>query len=206
MGVLLSRGLSPYRQLSFNTQALMENPPVFDVDSPLPLRPTEEQRTLFRRYQQNMKVLDEIKARVLHELDNVERAIAKTRQEFGDLFNSRSILRKLPDDIYVTIFLMAQEADRETAMPPKLTTEIALSHVCKQWRILALSMPWLWTDFRYDGDRYPSLPIDRLKAYIARSQQLPLALRFHFKFCTAAKVSISFAIKILALSTAFFIV
>lgn len=51
--------------------------------------------------------------------------------------------------------------------------EVAISHVCSDWRRLALSMPSLWTFFHFDGTACNVVPHDKLKAYLERSQDKP---------------------------------
>ncbi|KAJ3542064.1 hypothetical protein NMY22_g3643 [Coprinellus aureogranulatus] len=53
-----------------------------------------------------------------------------------------TIVRRLPTDILCAIFLTSLSLSRsDSSGPPSLT----ISHVCRQWRSLALDMPRLWT-------------------------------------------------------------
>ena len=52
---------------------------------------------------------------------------------------------------------------------------------CRQWRAVALSLPTLWSNFRYNVSQLSKrIPIDRLVAYLERSGSCLLDLHFTF--------------------------
>ncbi|KAL0057025.1 hypothetical protein AAF712_016356 [Marasmius tenuissimus] len=81
-----------------------------------------------------------------------------------DLNDSRPPICRLPREILVTIFTLTASLNRtddtfllksgagETAKPIKYDpqNQIAISHVCQQWRRLALAMPNLWNTLQFE--------------------------------------------------------
>ncbi|KIM38141.1 hypothetical protein M413DRAFT_246892 [Hebeloma cylindrosporum] len=59
-----------------------------------------------------------------------------------------------------------------------LPVEVILSHVCSDWRNIAINLPFLWTAFKFDSRRRASVPIHKLKEYLLRSRTQLLELHF----------------------------
>ncbi|KAF6758188.1 hypothetical protein DFP72DRAFT_888298 [Ephemerocybe angulata] len=85
----------------------------------------------------------------------------------------------LPNELLLRIFHALGDASRVTGKSQALAGEIVVTHVCGLWRELALSTPSLWNIFQHDGLR-GCVSLERLRAYIERSRNLPLELFFHF--------------------------
>jgi hypothetical protein len=62
-----------------------------------------------------------------------------------------------------------------------LPVEVILSHVCSEWRNIAIHMPILWTAFKFDSRRRASAPIDKLEEYLLRSKTQLLELFFNYE-------------------------
>ncbi|KAJ3550753.1 hypothetical protein NMY22_g256 [Coprinellus aureogranulatus] len=88
--------------------------------------------------------------------------------------NSRTPIGRLGKEILATIFLSVLDNGRETGFPDYPLPEVAISHVSSDWRVIALSTPFLWTFFRFDATQADRIPCDRLEAYVERSQGHPL--------------------------------
>ncbi|KAJ3509957.1 hypothetical protein NMY22_g16123 [Coprinellus aureogranulatus] len=95
--------------------------------------------------------------------------------------SDRSIFGKLPDDVLCRIFSFSVAEGKATGVPTHPLPEVVVSHICRRWRRLALSIPTLWNFFRFDGKRdlHCRVPLDRLEAYLERSQDKPFDLRLY---------------------------
>jgi hypothetical protein len=58
--------------------------------------------------------------------------------------------------------------------------EVVLSHVCSEWRNIAINLPTLWTAFKFDTHLRVSDPDTKLEAYLYRSGKQLLELYFSF--------------------------
>ena len=61
-----------------------------------------------------------------------------------------------------------------------LPVEVILSHVCSQWRNIAINLPILWTAFKFESRRRALAPIDKLEEYLFRSKTQLIELYFDF--------------------------
>ncbi|ETW81199.1 hypothetical protein HETIRDRAFT_459597 [Heterobasidion irregulare TC 32-1] len=52
---------------------------------------------------------------------------------------------------------------------------IAITHVCRRWRIIALNAPFLWRDIEFSTPRWT-------QEMLLRSQSIPINIRFHLDF------------------------
>ncbi|KAF7365581.1 F-box domain-containing protein [Mycena venus] len=99
-------------------------------------------------------------------------------------------IRTLPAELLAEIFLLATAEERPAEPPlersPHFKNVFWLSHVCSEWRQVAVGMPRLWTapiTVQCCGDNRPGDEIDAhfdgLKAWLANSAPLciPLCLR-----------------------------
>ena len=116
---------------------------------------------------------------------NVE--IERLRLAYAEAANKANSWLCLPDEVTKRIFIHAQDygdvagpLSRVRDHTRSRFTEIAISHVCRQWRLFSLAYPNLWAKFQYDASQSYRVPLDRFKAYIKRSKPLPLDLWFNF--------------------------
>jgi hypothetical protein len=58
--------------------------------------------------------------------------------------------------------------------------EVVLSHVCSEWRNIAINLPALWTAFKFDTHLHVSDPVKKLEEYLSRSRTQLLELYFSF--------------------------
>jgi hypothetical protein len=56
--------------------------------------------------------------------------------------------------------------------------EVILSHVCFEWRNIAINLPILWRAFKFETRRRASAPVDKLQEYLVRSKTQLLELYF----------------------------
>ncbi|KAJ2933058.1 hypothetical protein H1R20_g4028, partial [Candolleomyces eurysporus] len=93
-----------------------------------------------------------------------------------------SIVRSLPIDILTSIFMATFAEYKTYDGPPRISgrhPSVVLSHVCRQWRQLALSTPLLWNEIRISTPEYPHSP-DSAEARFAlqlRGRPARLSLR-----------------------------
>ncbi|KAJ7728937.1 hypothetical protein DFH07DRAFT_850643 [Mycena maculata] len=91
---------------------------------------------------------------------------------------------KLPQDVLGEIFkLLLPPNGRSSITVTRVDSPLQLSHVCRDWRSLALSMPSLWAGMDIVVDTAPRDPAtyvnrvnDALKAWLSRSGLLPLSI------------------------------
>ncbi|KAJ3519846.1 hypothetical protein NMY22_g13015 [Coprinellus aureogranulatus] len=113
----------------------------FDTDYvPTPTQITEIRKVIDR----HQIIVDGIDTRI-EELDRLRKGLEEERKVHSKLIarhhNLTSVVRGVPTDVLTTIFLTLI-SNCEPGTKPR--SSIALSHVCHQWRRLALGMPLLW--------------------------------------------------------------
>ncbi|KAJ6522278.1 hypothetical protein B0H19DRAFT_1008972 [Mycena capillaripes] len=87
--------------------------------------------------------------------------------------------RRLPHDILGEIFMACLPqiaySSMSSAEPPQL-----LSHICSEWRRLAISMPRLWTSLHIeDRSRRIIAPNEKVTEWLTRSRSLPLSISIY---------------------------
>ncbi|KAJ3550757.1 hypothetical protein NMY22_g252 [Coprinellus aureogranulatus] len=113
---------------------------------------------------------------LIQEVNMVREALGEARHQYGRLFNfAHSVVRDVPDEVLTLIFECLQRENRAAGVVENPIAEVTITHVCERWRNLALSLPHIWKVFRYNGGigNY-RVPLDRLQAYINRSQGHPM--------------------------------
>ena len=82
-----------------------------------------------------------------------------------------------PKEIQSEIFTFAHRdnSNDETLLLP---VEVILSHVCSEWRNIAINLPFLWTAFKFETCRRGSPPVEKLQEYLVRSKIQLLELYF----------------------------
>ncbi|KAI3599107.1 hypothetical protein WG66_004063 [Moniliophthora roreri] len=87
---------------------------------------------------------------VLAQLDRRRAALCVLKKRVEGI--SRSLIRTLPPELLLRIFLMCESPTAKPlghhAAQPSCHIILILSHVCARWRSLALSEPTLWTNIR----------------------------------------------------------
>ena len=88
-------------------------------------------------------------------------------------------VKDLPLEIQGEIFTHARHdnSDEEAILLP---VEVILSHVCSQWRNIAINLPILWTAFKFESHRRVLAPVDKLEEYLFRSKTQLIELYFDF--------------------------
>ena len=115
---------------------------------------------------------------------------------FTQTENQTSPLLSLPVEIICSIFHWACSEPSPfttSGLGESPRTEIALSHVCHQWRYISLAHPVLWTLYcgyvqpgkiasstEYSSSKAKKFSFEELDAYLERSSQLPLDLWLDF--------------------------
>jgi hypothetical protein len=75
-------------------------------------------------------------------MSRIDGKIAKTREQLGGLLSQRNLMvtvNRLPTELLSLVFTMTQELWRESD-----PLRLAVTHVCKQWRDVALNCSALW--------------------------------------------------------------
>ncbi|KAK1217550.1 hypothetical protein PQX77_019795 [Marasmius sp. AFHP31] len=116
-------------------------------------------------------------------ISEIEQAISqKLTAENSKLSSSLSPLTLLPDDILYLIFDTAQCAEWYP-VTDRTAPLWVFSQTCQRWRNVALCNPSLWRCFCVDGrnDGFPKDPVSMAKAWLVRSQSVPLQGRVYIE-------------------------
>ncbi|KAF8959732.1 hypothetical protein BDZ97DRAFT_1644839, partial [Flammula alnicola] len=117
---------------------------------------------------------------LLLQIEELDAKIIGAQAEYGARVNSDIPILTLPTEI--TRLLFHDEEDKESKeIATDSLIEVVISHVCHQWRSISVAIPELWTTFCYDGPRASKVPLDRLDAYLQRSENRLLELWFKFR-------------------------
>ncbi|PPQ95945.1 hypothetical protein CVT26_016111 [Gymnopilus dilepis] len=126
-------------------------------------------------------------ARLTAELLQTEWAISNIRAKRGAIHNRKISVLNLPNEVTCIIFdyafvhsVLSPNGSSSSKKIPLF--EVVASHVCHHWRFVALSYPQLWSHFRYNSKRGPSLvSLAQFNAYMERSRNVGLELWFNFR-------------------------
>ncbi|KIJ92150.1 hypothetical protein K443DRAFT_685430 [Laccaria amethystina LaAM-08-1] len=131
--------------------------------------------------ERKLRELAERKKKLQLERDELDYKIIQIQAEYGALYNNTAPILNLPIEIMCRMFELAHHASFTEGIPENPLIEVTISHVCREWRSVALSFQSLWSNFRYNVDELPKrIPIDRLVAYLERSGSCLLDLHFAF--------------------------
>ncbi|KAF6758251.1 hypothetical protein DFP72DRAFT_1005990 [Ephemerocybe angulata] len=116
-------------------------------------------------------------------LQQLRSTITTAHIRYNEAHNSQLPLFQLPNEVLGVIFRLAQRNSwfdtlREN---PGIDTQVRISHVCKHWRDISLSLLPLWSVFRYRNVKSLKhcIPLRRLEIYLERSKDYPLDLWFN---------------------------
>ena len=93
----------------------------------------------------------------------------------------------LPNEILARIFVLAAQDYGAVSFPmprTKIPPQLAASHVCSHWRMVALCTPKLWsnTSLHYPADNLNVIPVVHLhQRWLMRAGILPVTLSIKFK-------------------------
>ncbi|KAJ7437597.1 hypothetical protein B0H11DRAFT_1885146 [Mycena galericulata] len=91
----------------------------------------------------------------------------------------------LPNEIVSEIFLQHLHplATCTSVSPSSRNSPLFLGHICRKWREIALSTPWLWTVINLHlGDvATHQRQIHLLEVWLTRSRSCPLSISFYYK-------------------------
>jgi len=151
------------------------------------------------------KHLEEKRQELMRKIEGLRQKITETERAQAALCDKDPPLLTLPVEVTLLIFryLMASgggHSHRSNKVLAKARSslsnlnshrskhvdflkEVVLSHVCRYWRSIALDMPTLWTRYRYHSYIFypPGPSLHRLEAYLERSGDRLLDLRFDFR-------------------------
>ena len=110
----------------------------------------------------------------------------KAQAAYGTIYNcnKEAPVLSLPIEIACLIFLEAHsaiEVNREEDQITVHLTEVAISHVCQQWRSTAIGLPILWSSFYYHGPSATYATLRRFEIYLERSKSNTLELGLDFR-------------------------
>jgi len=135
---------------------------------------------------QKKRKLEHERVALARKLDDLDVEITKAQAEYGELCNRNTPILALPVEVTCLIFreTFSTAATVETKDPHyqglKLT-EVDITHVCRQWRSVAISLPILWTTFYYFGHAASAATLERFEVYLERSKTRLLELWFEFR-------------------------
>ena len=143
---------------------------------------TDAMSTIDRSKERKRRELAEKLEKLQLEREELDYKIIQTQAEYGSLYDKMAPILNLPIEITCRMFELAHDASFVEGVPKNPLIEVTISHVCRQWRSVALSFQSLWSNFRYNVSKsWPKrIPIDRLVAYLKRSGSHLLDLHFTF--------------------------
>lgn len=110
-------------------------------------------------------------------IEQAENSIRDKKKEMSSL----APVYTLPEDVVVQILKMAYQHHfphcRLDNGMPHINSPVAISHVSRRWRRLALSVPAIWTCVHVTPSQ-PSRYAEVIKAYLVRSRELPISIFF----------------------------
>jgi len=135
-------------------------------------------------WQERKRKLEVERDELVRRLEVVERDIIKAQAGYGAIYNKDAPVLTLPVEITCLIF-----RDAHSVMEVKRTddqirmhlTEVAISHVCRQWRSTAIGLPILWSSFYYHGPSANYATLSRFQIYLERSKLHTLELWLDFR-------------------------
>lgn len=154
------------------------------ADSDWVMEPTEDGREMSKILQEKSQYEKEKKS-LRHRIKDADRRILELQAAYAAIRNRNSPVLQLPEEITRIIFFYTQEYPKggafDSLLELQLLPEVVISHVCRQWRLISLAYPFLWTRFRHYATRATRVPLDRFKLYLKRSEPKPLELWFNFR-------------------------
>ncbi|KIY65653.1 hypothetical protein CYLTODRAFT_424170 [Cylindrobasidium torrendii FP15055 ss-10] len=155
------------------------------------------QETLFTTNQvpseADSKVIEVKLAQLREERSRLAARLAETEATIAHLKAIQHPIRYIPDDVLGRIFEYATpwcfgdgtERDSFPPIPLKLDAPWTLSHVCRNWRAVCLSLPQLWSAFWVLwGEPGTTEWVERLDTLYPRSE--PLLLRLYADYISEA--------------------
>lgn len=119
--------------------------------------PTESEGTrlkgLILEEEDNIRHVDDEIAQVQAALDALMLRLSNHCARLDTYTRITSCIRRLPTEILVKIFLVWHEVQHVNDRPMPNSTPLIISHVCSQWRDIAIDIPELWEDIRIDANR-----------------------------------------------------
>ncbi|PPQ97842.1 hypothetical protein CVT26_012938 [Gymnopilus dilepis] len=121
-------------------------------------------------------------------LETTDSRIRKLKKEYAKINNQsrRCPVLKLPVEITCVIFDLLRGPEYSRTESRKFyeetgrLAEVVVSHVCRYWRFIALGYKSLWTRFKFDAAVAEVVPVERFKAYMARSANRPVDIYLNF--------------------------
>ncbi|KAI0056577.1 hypothetical protein BV25DRAFT_1565659 [Artomyces pyxidatus] len=115
----------------------------------------------------------------MSQLSRLDREIATAQHAFIALCflrNSHTPVSRLPSEILTHIFSFFRVSHLDPPDSPCFPPSwIAVTHVCRRWRDVALSSPGLWTNIVMNNKRW-------MKATLARSRNAPISLHLELTY------------------------
>lgn len=88
-----------------------------------------------------------------------------------------SSLRSMPPEVFAEIFSYFKSEIWSMGSNPARCEIMRLTHVCRQWRQIALSIPFLWKHIGVTADRSDVTPrLECIKAWLIRAKDCPLSV------------------------------
>jgi hypothetical protein len=117
---------------------------------------------------------------LLLQLAEIRSKITELESKRANIVNTNARINSLPDDVFLHIVNIGLELDMDSNDPDSLHHEpfpVLVSRVSHRWLMTVLDAPLLWTRIRCKPSHYFAL--ERLEAYLMRSQRCPLDIKFN---------------------------
>ncbi|KDR82029.1 hypothetical protein GALMADRAFT_240466 [Galerina marginata CBS 339.88] len=130
--------------------------------------------------QQKLRCKAERKALVLR-IEELDQEVIRIDANYAAIHNKRLPLLGLPTEVTCMILQFAVGSGYHISGQKRRYFEVIASHVCRQWRSIALTYSRLWARFCYVGPKTFLNDMDRLDAYLNRSVSHELELWLDFR-------------------------
>lgn len=117
---------------------------------------------------------------LLLQLAQIRSKITELEGKRANIVNTNACINSLPDDVFLHIVNIGLELDMDSNDPDSLHHEpfpALVSRVSRRWLMTVLDAPLVWTRIRCKPSHYFAL--ERLEAYLMRSQRCPLDITFN---------------------------
>ncbi|KAF7966892.1 hypothetical protein HWV62_36651 [Athelia sp. TMB] len=157
-----------------------ESRPGFHLDASLSSSERHQVHSTLSQVRGDLALLDD----ALAHITAIQTQLTKKRdalQAISDRLNAIiSPMRAAPPEIIAEIFSYLKGDYRDKVHAHARAESLLPTHVCQQWRRIALSIPSLWNNIYINGgsvsDSIPNSEVECIKVWLARAKNCPLSI------------------------------
>ncbi|KIM21884.1 hypothetical protein M408DRAFT_29198 [Serendipita vermifera MAFF 305830] len=137
------------------------------------------------RYQEQLFILEELRSELKtseEAVGSLDKVASMLRKDLDVIKGLLHPIRRAPDDILRQIFEETMQVGSKSYHEKQQWMAIWLSHVCRRWRGVAVSMPRIWSHMSFTIKPNGLINKTALKTYIRRAKNAPIFLKLKFNF------------------------